>query len=59
MIQISGTENYHVDRIPNPEKIDITSDLSYDADKASAAETGSSKSTERAEETATETAETD
>ena len=59
MIQISGTENYPVDRIPNPEKIDITSDLSYDADKASAAETGSSKSTERAEETATETAETD
>lgn len=56
MIQISGTENYHVDRIPDPEKIDITSDLSYDADKASAAETGSTQS---AEEAATAPQETD
>lgn len=55
MIQISGTENYKVERIPDPEKIDITSDLTFDSDTESsdAAESSTESSTESAEEAET------
>ncbi len=57
MIQISGTENYKVDKIADPEPIDITADLSYDADSGGGDTTASTESsTEAATESATEAA---